>query len=153
MTREHAGDGLVEFGEPRGLGVEDVLDGEVEAAVAAEERSDPESWATAGLRSCMKSAPVTVVPGTRASPRTDAELVTCQVHDSATHPPLTEPSERHRRRPICHFRSDHPSRSHASCRSRVSGALPAQRSPGESAHLPVRSGGEHDGFDACDVGG
>lgn len=32
----------------------------------------------------MKSAPVTVVPGSRASSRTDAELVTCQVHDSGT---------------------------------------------------------------------
>jgi len=36
----------------------------------------------------MKSAPVTVVPGIRASSRTDAELVTCQVHDSDTRPLL-----------------------------------------------------------------
>ncbi len=42
VAGEDAGDGLVEFGEPPGRGVEDVLDGEVEAAVAAEERSDPE---------------------------------------------------------------------------------------------------------------
>jgi hypothetical protein len=32
----------------------------------------------------MKSAPVTVVLGIRASSRTDAELVTCQVHGSDT---------------------------------------------------------------------
>ena len=43
VTREDAGDRLVEFGEPHRLGVEDVLDGEVEAAVAAEQRSDLES--------------------------------------------------------------------------------------------------------------
>lgn len=40
---EDAGDGLVEFGEPHSLGVEDVLDGEVKAAVATEQRPDPES--------------------------------------------------------------------------------------------------------------
>ena len=39
---EEAGDGLVEFGEPHGRGVECVLDGEVEATVAAEQRPDPE---------------------------------------------------------------------------------------------------------------
>jgi len=42
VPREDASDGLVEFGEPHGLGVEDVLDAEVEAAVAAEQRPDPE---------------------------------------------------------------------------------------------------------------
>jgi len=42
VAGEDAGDGLVEFGEPHAGGVEDVLDGEVEAAVAAEQRSDPE---------------------------------------------------------------------------------------------------------------
>ena len=60
---EDAGDGFVEFGEPHGLGVEDVLDGEVEPAVADEQRPDPEFWVAAALTSCMKSAPVTVVPG------------------------------------------------------------------------------------------
>ena len=49
VVREDAGDGLVEFGEPRGLGVENVLDGEVEAAVAAEQRPDPESWFAADV--------------------------------------------------------------------------------------------------------
>jgi len=39
----------------------------------------------------MKSSPVTVVPGIRASLRTDAELVTCQVHGSVTRLLLTEP--------------------------------------------------------------
>ena len=34
----------------------------------------------------MKSAPATDVPGIRASSRTGAELVTCQVHDSDTRP-------------------------------------------------------------------
>ena len=43
VPSKDSGDGLVEFGEPRGLGVEDVLDGEVEAAVAAEQRPDLES--------------------------------------------------------------------------------------------------------------
>lgn len=41
---------------------------------------------------------------------------------------------------------------HASCRSRLSRALPLQKSPGAGAHLPGRSGGGHDGFDARDVG-
>ena len=49
MVRENAGDRLVEFGEPHGLGVEDVLDGEVEAAVAAEQRPDPESRFAVGV--------------------------------------------------------------------------------------------------------
>ena len=40
---EDAGDGLVELGEPHRPGVENVLDGEVEAAVAAEQRPDRES--------------------------------------------------------------------------------------------------------------
>ena len=44
MAREDTGDGFVEFGEPHGVGVEDVFDGKVEAAVAAEQRPDPESW-------------------------------------------------------------------------------------------------------------
>lgn len=39
---EDAGDGFVEFGEPHGFGVEDVFDGEVEAAIAAEQRPDLE---------------------------------------------------------------------------------------------------------------
>jgi len=43
VVRADAGDGFVEFGEPHGLGIEDGLDGEVEAAVAAEQRPDLES--------------------------------------------------------------------------------------------------------------
>ncbi|MPM08644.1 hypothetical protein SDC9_54958 [bioreactor metagenome] len=43
VTGEDSRDGLVEFGEPHRFGVEDVLDGEVEAAVAAEQRPDRES--------------------------------------------------------------------------------------------------------------
>ena len=35
----------------------------------------------------------------------------------------------------------------------VERALPLQKSPGAGAHLLGRSGGEHDGFDARDVGG
>ena len=38
-----AATGWVEFGEPHGFGVEDMFDGEVEAAVAAEQRPDLES--------------------------------------------------------------------------------------------------------------
>nr|WP_245581163.1 hypothetical protein [Propionicicella superfundia] len=49
VVREDAGDGRVEFGEPHGRGVEYVLDGEVEAAVAAEQRPDPESWFAADV--------------------------------------------------------------------------------------------------------
>lgn len=49
MAGEDPGDGLVEFGEPHGLGVEDVLDCEVEAPVAAEERPDPELGVAAGV--------------------------------------------------------------------------------------------------------
>jgi hypothetical protein len=33
--------GFVDFGEPDGAGVEDLLDGEAEAAVAGEQRPDP----------------------------------------------------------------------------------------------------------------
>jgi len=43
VAGEDGGDGLVEFGEPHGFGVEDVFDGEVEAAVAAEQRPDLEA--------------------------------------------------------------------------------------------------------------
>ena len=101
----------------------------------------------------MKSAPLTVVPGIRASSRTDAELVTCQVHDSDT---LSARGATRAAPPdasVSGLRSDRHPRSHASCRSRLSQALPRQKSPGAGAHLPGRSGGEHDGFDACDVGG
>lgn len=67
----------------------------------------------------MKSAPVTVVPGIRASSRTDAELVTGQVHDSATHRP-SEPSRPSKTADAAAsvLRSDRRSRSQASCRSR-----------------------------------
>ena len=43
VAREDGGDGLVEFGEPHGFGVEDVFDGEVEPAVAAEQRPNLEA--------------------------------------------------------------------------------------------------------------
>lgn len=68
----------------------------------------------------MKSAPVTVVLGIRASSGADAELVTCQVHGSDTCLPLTarHPSDPDR----CHvagLRSDRHPRSHASLLSDV----------------------------------
>jgi hypothetical protein len=50
VAGEDSGDGLVEFREPHGLGVEDVLDGEVEAAVTAEQRPNPESRVAAGVK-------------------------------------------------------------------------------------------------------
>ena len=62
MAREDASNGLVEFGEPHGLGVEDVLDGEVEIdarpsdalALALRAKASiyvaPEVMETAGLR-------------------------------------------------------------------------------------------------------
>ena len=50
VAGEDAGDWLVEFREPCRSSVEDVLDGEVEAAVAAEQRPDPESWFAAGVK-------------------------------------------------------------------------------------------------------
>ena len=37
VTGEHSGDRLVDLGEPHRSGVEDVLDGEVESAVATEQ--------------------------------------------------------------------------------------------------------------------
>jgi hypothetical protein len=40
---EDAGDGFVDLGEPDGLGVEDVLDSQVEAAVSGEQRPDPQT--------------------------------------------------------------------------------------------------------------
>ena len=43
VAREDGGDGFVEFGLPNGVGVEDMFDGEVKAAVAAEQRPDLES--------------------------------------------------------------------------------------------------------------
>ena len=81
MVREDAGDGRVEFGEPHGRGVEDVLDGEVEAAVAAEQRPDPESWFAADVEVVHEVCSGDGRPGIRASLSTDAELVTCQVHE------------------------------------------------------------------------
>lgn len=43
VSDEDSRDGLVELGEPHRSGVEDVLDSEVETAIAAEQRPDPES--------------------------------------------------------------------------------------------------------------
>lgn len=48
MVSEDAGDVLVVLGEPDGLGVEGVFDGEVEPAVAAEQGSDAE-WGAAAI--------------------------------------------------------------------------------------------------------
>ena len=42
MIAEHARDAGVDFGVPDRVGVKDVLDGEVEATVAAEQRPDTE---------------------------------------------------------------------------------------------------------------
>lgn len=41
VVGEDAGDGLVDLGEPDRLAADDVLDGEVETAVSAEQRPDP----------------------------------------------------------------------------------------------------------------
>ncbi|MCI1659941.1 MAG: hypothetical protein LKK45_02555 [Bifidobacterium psychraerophilum] len=41
VVGEELGYGLVDLGRPDGVGVEGVLDGEVEAAVSAEQRPDP----------------------------------------------------------------------------------------------------------------
>jgi hypothetical protein len=43
VVEEDAGDGLVDFGEPDGAGVEDFLDGEVEATVPGEQRADAQA--------------------------------------------------------------------------------------------------------------
>lgn len=43
VVGEGAGDGFVDLGEPDGLGVEDVLDGQVEAAVSGVQRPDPQT--------------------------------------------------------------------------------------------------------------
>lgn len=43
VAGEDTGDGLVEFGEPDGASVEDLLDGEVESAIAGEQRPDPQT--------------------------------------------------------------------------------------------------------------
>lgn len=56
---EDSGDERNEFVEPHCSGVEKVLDGEVEAAVAAEGLPDPESWVAVASRSCTGAAPVT----------------------------------------------------------------------------------------------
>lgn len=40
VVEEDAGDGFIDLGEPDGLGVEDVLDGELEAAVPGEQGPD-----------------------------------------------------------------------------------------------------------------
>lgn len=48
VMREHAGRGGVELGEPGRASAEDVLDGEVEAAVAGEQRSDPQRGGRGG---------------------------------------------------------------------------------------------------------
>ncbi|WP_229237944.1 hypothetical protein [Enemella evansiae] len=57
---EDTGDGLVDLREPDGLGVEDVLDGEVEAAVSGEQRPDPQTTA-------MKRGGVVVHEGSGSS--------------------------------------------------------------------------------------
>src|SRR5690625_1481272 len=48
VAGEDAGDGSVYLGEPGGLGVEDVLDGEVESAVPGEQRPNPKAPARGG---------------------------------------------------------------------------------------------------------
>lgn len=53
VVGEDAGDGFIEFREPDGLGVEDVLDGEVEPAVPGEQRPTRRRCPSEGLWSCM----------------------------------------------------------------------------------------------------
>lgn len=63
MVGEDAGDGLVDFGEPDGAGVEDLLDGEVESAVAGEQRPDPQTPFVVGVRLVHEDSGRSVIPG------------------------------------------------------------------------------------------
>ena len=82
MVGEDAGDVLVVLGEPDRLGVEDVLDGEVEPAVPGEERADSE-WTVVLGGVVHRGSAVLALPG-QAMPASSyrlAGLNTCQVHD------------------------------------------------------------------------
>ena len=82
MMGEDAGDGLVDFREPDGASVKDLLDGEVESAVAGEQRPDSQmavAWFVAGywheeLRRVSD-------PRLSSARGLDAGLVTWQVRD------------------------------------------------------------------------
>lgn len=93
MVGEDAGDVLVVLGEPDRLGVEDVLNGEVEPAVPGEERADSE-WTVVLGGVVHRGSAVLALPG-QAMPASSyhlAGLNTCQVHDHrpvATTPALT----------------------------------------------------------------
>lgn len=62
MVREDTGDGCVEFGEPDGLAVEDLLDGEVEPAVAAEQAADPQATSVRGADFGHEDSGRSVIP-------------------------------------------------------------------------------------------
>jgi len=66
VVGEDAGDGLVNFGEPDGAGVEDFLDGEVESAIAGEQRPDPQTAiAVLVVRLAHEDSGESVIPGRR----------------------------------------------------------------------------------------
>lgn len=64
---EDAGDGFVYLGEPDGFGIEDVLDGEVEPAVAREQRADPERAVVVVEGVVHEGSGVSVNPGPDSS--------------------------------------------------------------------------------------
>lgn len=154
---EDPGDGLVEFGEPYCSGVEEVLDGEVEAAVAAEQRSDPESWAD-GVKVLYMGCSGDV-SGICASSRTDAALVTCQVHDANTLLLARRPDElRPTVEPVAEALRLWSPLGPASEATRVlqivgRGVRRVWGLLGVGAHLPSESGGGCGGVGAGDVGG
>lgn len=77
---EEAGDGFVDLGELDRLGVEDLLDGQVQAAISREQRPDPQ-------KTVLRRG-VVVYEGSSDSETADptlsripiAGLITCQVH-------------------------------------------------------------------------
>lgn len=116
VVGEDAGDRLVDFREPDRAGLEDFLDGEVEPAVAGEQRPDPQAPVVLFVADIAhEDSGRSVIPGRRSTRELDTGLVTCQVLA-----PLPEPDLAPAVRRSDELSSRTSSQSHhASCRSRA----------------------------------
>jgi hypothetical protein len=81
-----AGDGFVDLEEPDRLGVEDILDSQIESAVSRQQRPDPQTTLTRRGVVVHEGSGSSVTPNPSPSRRPVAGLITCQVHDPAWSP-------------------------------------------------------------------
>lgn len=81
-----AGDGFVDLEEPDRLGVEDILDSQIESAVPREQRPDPQATLTRRGVVVHEDSGSSGTPNPSPSRSPFAGLITCQVHDPAWPP-------------------------------------------------------------------